>query len=212
MHSKPLCVDKDPCGFQCTDGFTPSPAHDPKECKCEHPNEICNGVCGPKGACPSQKPQNTRRWLGSGSCSERGHGWVPCGVFGGGPRSWECVNTARDLESCECLVIMSEGLRKQTLTDSIAPPSGGGCVVPLTAYSPKGKDCTAIPGVADVFCQFGECAVRRCLPGLVPSADGTRCVLKHPKSMQGSDHEEVYDSEYDEARIYGLEHVPLDRQ
>ena len=30
--------------------------------------------------------------------------------------------------------------------------------------------------------------------------------------MQGSDHEEVYDSEYEEARIYGLEHVPLDRQ
>jgi len=84
-------------------------------------------------------------------------------------------------------------------------------MVPLTAYSPKGKDCTAIPGVADVSCMFGECVVRRCLPGLVPSADGGRCLLKHPKSMHGSDGlEEVYDSEYEEARVYGLEHVPLD--
>ena len=85
--------------------------------------------------------------------------------------------------------------------------------MPLTAYSPKGKDCTAIPGVADVACQFGECVVRRCLPGLVPSASGSRCVLKHPKSMQEhSSEEEVYDYESEQARVYGLEHVPLDRQ
>jgi hypothetical protein len=31
--------------------------------------------------------------------------------------------------------------------------------------------------------------------------------------MQGSDvYEESYDSEFEEARVYGLEHVPLDRQ
>jgi hypothetical protein len=85
-------------------------------------------------------------------------------------------------------------------------------MVPLTAYSPKGKDCTAIHGVADVGCHFGECVVRRCLPGLMPSADGSRCVLTHPKSMEGYSSEEVYDSEYEQARVYGLEHVHLDRQ
>jgi len=191
-HSKPRCEGRNPCAFDCTDGFSHDSDDESKECKCKAPNQICNGKCVPKGACPSQKPhEDRRRWLGSGSCAERGHGWVACGVYGGGPRSWECVNTARDLESC------------------------GGCVVPLTAYSPQGKDCTAIPGVADVACHYGECAVRRCLPGLVPSADGSRCVLKHPKSMQdypAETYEEVYDPEYEQARVYGLEHVPLDRQ
>ena len=61
------------------------------------------------GPCPSANVANTdkkRRWLGSGSCSEKGHGWAACGVYGGSVRAWECVNTARDLESCTCLSIL----------------------------------------------------------------------------------------------------------
>jgi hypothetical protein len=27
--------------------------------------------------------------------------WAACGVFGGGARAWECINTAHDLESCK---------------------------------------------------------------------------------------------------------------
>jgi hypothetical protein len=100
-HSVPACVNGNPCGFQCTNGFTPSPPISPQQCKCEAPKEVCNGVCQAKGACPSQQPQITRRWLGSGSCVEKGRGWAVCGVYGGGPRAWECVNTERDLESCE---------------------------------------------------------------------------------------------------------------
>jgi len=79
----------------------------PQQCQCKAPSMICNGKCMPRGACPTHKPHNgqqggdRRRWLGSGSCAEKGFGWVACGVYGGSARSWECVNTQRDLESCE---------------------------------------------------------------------------------------------------------------
>ncbi|KAH8981203.1 hypothetical protein EDB86DRAFT_2813116, partial [Lactarius hatsudake] len=165
-HSVPTCVDGNPCGFTCTDGFTPSPSLDPTTCVCSAPNVVCNG----------------ERWVGSGSCTEMGHGWAACGVFGGGARAWECVDTAHDLESC------------------------GGCVLPLTPYSPIGQDCTAIPGVADVACHSGECMVRRCLPGYVMSHDGTSCRSKHAHSHVATPEE---DDEYVQAMRYGLEHRPL---
>jgi len=89
----------------CADGFTPFPADKPKECKCKGDHvEVCNDKCVPKGACPTHRMQDDRRrWLSSSSCAERGHGWLTCGVYGGGPRAWECVNSERDLESCESL-------------------------------------------------------------------------------------------------------------
>jgi hypothetical protein len=81
---------------------------------------------------------------------------------------------------------------------------------PLTAYSPIGEDCSTLPGVADVACLSGECAVRRCLPGYVPAPDGTSCIHnkihKHPISPY-----QVADVEDVPARVYGLEHVPLGR-
>ena len=83
---------------------------------------------------------------------------------------------------------------------------GGGCTLPLTAYSRIGKDCSALPGVADVSCLGGECVVNRCLPGYVLAFDGTSCIRKHHISQsQFADAEDV------PARIYGLEHVPLGR-
>ncbi|KAI9439298.1 hypothetical protein H4582DRAFT_129825 [Lactarius indigo] len=181
----PTCLNGDPCGFTCTDGFTPSPPSNPTTCACSAPNVVCNGKCVAPGACPSSNPLPPRkRWVGSGSCTEMGHGWAACGVFGGGARAWECVDTAHDLESC------------------------GGCVLPLTPYSPIGQDCTALPGVADVACHSGECVVRRCLPGYVLSHDGTSCRSKH-----GHGHSHVAmaeeDEEYVQAMHYGLEHRPL---
>ena len=95
-----------PCGFTCTNGFSAYPPSNPTACVCNAPNAVCNGQCGSPGACPSSispaVADRRRRWLGSGSCKEMGPGWAACGVFGGGARAWECVNTARDLESCEC--------------------------------------------------------------------------------------------------------------
>ncbi|KAH9051581.1 hypothetical protein EDB83DRAFT_2316717 [Lactarius deliciosus] len=180
-YSVPTCVDGSPCGFTCIDGFTSSPSSDPTTCVCTAPNVVCNGECVAAGACPTSSPLK-RRWVGSGSCTEMGHGWAACGVFGGGARAWECVDTAHDLESC------------------------GGCVLPLTPYSPIGQDCTAIPGVADVACHSGECMVRRCLPGYVVSRDGNSCTPKHAHSHVATQEK---DDEYVQAMRYGLEHRPL---
>lgn len=38
--------------------------------------------------------------VGRDPCKDIGPGWVACGVLGGGPRAWECVYAARDIESC----------------------------------------------------------------------------------------------------------------
>jgi hypothetical protein len=105
-NSTPACVDgQQNCGFTCTDGFTASLDSNPPVCLCTPPNVVCNGQCQAIGLCPSAQPQTSKkkRWLGSGACSEKGPGWAACGVYGGNPRAWECVNTARDLESCTSL-------------------------------------------------------------------------------------------------------------
>ena len=57
---------------------------------------------------------------------------------------------------------------------------GGGCMTPFGAFSPVGVDCTAIPGVADVACHGGACAVKRCAPGYEVSMDGTFCLVSNP--------------------------------
>ncbi|KAF8476343.1 hypothetical protein DFH94DRAFT_109195 [Russula ochroleuca] len=183
-HSTPACINGNPCGFTCTDSFTASPPTNPTDCVCNPPSVVCNGVCK-AGACPSSQPpsKKKRSWVGSGSCSDMGPGWAACGVFGGSPRAWECVDTAHDLESC------------------------GGCMFPLTAYSPEGKDCSILPGVADVSCMAGECVVHRCLPGYKPAPSG--CVRKH--YHHAISQTEYADEEDVPARVYGLEHVPLGR-
>lgn len=105
-HSTPACIAEQPsCGFTCTDGFTASSPGDPPACLCDSPSVVCNGLCLASGLCPSAVVTNSKkkRWVGSESCSERGPGWAACGVYGGGSLAWECVHTARDLESCTCL-------------------------------------------------------------------------------------------------------------
>ena len=39
---------------------------------------------------------------GRGPSSEQGPGWAACGVYDGRICAWECINTARDLESYTC--------------------------------------------------------------------------------------------------------------
>ncbi|KAH9975017.1 hypothetical protein BGW80DRAFT_1225325 [Lactifluus volemus] len=172
-HSSPACVDNNPCGFTCTDGFTPFPPGNPETCACKGDSVICNGQSAKK-----------KRWVGSGICAEMGPEWAACGVFGGAARAWECINTARDLESC------------------------GGCMLPLTPYTPIGRDCTSLPGVADVACMAGECVVQRCLPGYSVARDGNHCVSKHGK------HSEYDEDEADSVpvRVYGFEHISLQKR
>jgi hypothetical protein len=102
-HSIPACVSGNSCEFSCTDGFTAFPPNNPTTCICEAPSVVCNGQCVAAGSCPSSVPSKKKRWVGSGSCAEMGYEWSACGVFGGRARAWECINTARDLESCKCL-------------------------------------------------------------------------------------------------------------
>ena len=60
---------------------------------------------------------------------------------------------------------------------------GGGCTIPLTLSTSAsafedisfGTDCTSLPGVADVACLRGACAVRRCVTGWDVARDGERC-------------------------------------
>ena len=203
----PACVNGNPCGFTCTNGFSAYPPSNPTACVCHAPNAVCNGQCGSPGACPSSispaVADRRRRWLGSGSCTEMGPGWAACGVFGGGARAWECVDTARDLESCECACPGVTTLHPRFFF------SGGGCAFPLTPHSPFGQDCTGIPGVADVACQSGKCRVWRCMPGYVLSLEGTHCISMDAHNSQSDASEE--DDEFMQAMHYGLEHRPLQR-
>ncbi|KAH9974982.1 hypothetical protein BGW80DRAFT_1559459 [Lactifluus volemus] len=158
------------CGFECTNGFTPS-----------HPTTRRRAFA--RSHRSSVMANKKKRWVGSGVCAEMGPEWAACGVFGGRAHAWECINIANNLESC------------------------GGCAMPLTPFTPIGQDCSSLPGVADVACIMGECAVSRCLPGYVPAHDGTHCISKHRKiSHSFGDEDEV---ELAPAKAYGLEHIPL---
>ncbi|TCD70117.1 hypothetical protein EIP91_004846 [Steccherinum ochraceum] len=53
----PLCDKSNPCGFQCKNGFSPSPAKNPKDCVCLPPKTVCNGICGDFKSCPSSHPK-----------------------------------------------------------------------------------------------------------------------------------------------------------
>ncbi|KAI0756550.1 hypothetical protein C8Q80DRAFT_1264595 [Daedaleopsis nitida] len=147
-EAEPICVKGDPCSFKCKNGFTAFPDKHPVDCVCKPPHKVCNGVCGPFKVCPSHKPYRRDALRKRALC---GQGQMACGIFGRFGDAWECINTDTDLESC------------------------GGCAIPLDEFSPSGVDCTAIPGVLDVSCLEGACAVHRCAPGFTVSKDGESC-------------------------------------
>ena len=78
-------------------------------CTCPPPNVLTNGQCtaptAPSGPAPSGGASRRRRAAeieahkAIAMCASRKT--QACGVFGGG--EWECVDTERDLESCEPL-------------------------------------------------------------------------------------------------------------
>jgi len=152
-HSVPQCQFGNPCGFTCTDGYSPYPAFGtPTNCVCSPPYTVCNGQCGLYKACPSYG-YSKRSLTGSPNlrCSS---GMEACPIIGRSSQSWECVDTQYDLESC------------------------GGCIVAShPAYNKKeGIDCTAIHGVSDVSCVSGKCLVERCMPGYSIGIDGDSCI------------------------------------
>ncbi|KIP11691.1 hypothetical protein PHLGIDRAFT_99111 [Phlebiopsis gigantea 11061_1 CR5-6] len=150
-NADPICDKGTPCGFNCKNGFEPSPLP-PKDCVCLSPKKVCNGICGAFGACPSSgsKKRNLDLLQRRAICDG---GFTACGVYGfNSADAWECIDTRSDLESC------------------------GGCMVPFGRTPAHGVDCTAIPGVMDVSCVTGSCVVRRCQPGYVVSLDGSFCL------------------------------------
>lgn len=72
--------------------------------------------------------------------------------------------------------------------------------MPLVPGSPRGIDCTAIPGVVDVACHIGNCVVRSCQSDYTISMDRTFCIKKPSKHFKDGGVS---------TGIYGLEHVPL---
>ena len=68
-----------------------------------------------------------------------------------------------------------------------------------------------LPGVADITCLSGKSMVRRCLPRYALTIDGTSCIPKHQRisySPLAGVEDEI---EFVPARVYRLEHVPLER-
>ncbi|KAI0094484.1 hypothetical protein BDY19DRAFT_912957 [Irpex rosettiformis] len=178
-QAQPSCTSSNLCHFDCKNGFVPFPAPPflPISCICAFPNKVCNGVCGLFKVCPSGKPK--KRELDADeqrSLCPTGHS--ACGVYGfNSPDAWECVDTKSDLESC------------------------GGCTVGYGRNPAIGVDCTAIPAVMDVSCIAGTCAVQRCQPGFVVSANGAYCVRAGLTTQDDVP-----------AALYGLEHVPLKKK
>ncbi|RDX44546.1 hypothetical protein OH76DRAFT_1359380, partial [Lentinus brumalis] len=154
--STPAATAEDPCAFTCDNGFTPSPAGDPTMCVCEAPAADCNGVCT-TDACPSPGPVPRRRGY-TNSLRKRAMcpaGTTACAVYerrGVRSNPVDCIDTDNDLESC------------------------GGCMNPLDSFSPKGRDCSAIPGAMSFKCKFGVCIVNSCDSGYVRAADNSSCI------------------------------------
>jgi hypothetical protein len=140
-----VCSSSNPCGFQCTNGFTQVG----NDCVCVAPNVVCNGIC--TSSCGSSGYRKRDMTVLEAVCLP---GHSVCGVWSdyGMGKSWECIDTFRNLESC------------------------GGCVTPLMGNPSTGRDCTSIPGVASVECDGGECIIQGCKRGWHLNNDGTACL------------------------------------
>ncbi|KAK7039412.1 insulin-like growth factor binding protein [Favolaschia claudopus] len=137
------CVDCDPSCATCS-GMSSD------ECtSCSSDRILCGGKCLVGPSCPSAQPvvpRGSRR-------SECPVGQTACPIPGRSFRSWECIDTRNDLESC------------------------GGCAFSsLNQAEATGQDCTALPGVADVSCLNSRCAVAKCMPGYEVHGNRTLCV------------------------------------
>ncbi|KAE9396459.1 hypothetical protein BT96DRAFT_111382 [Gymnopus androsaceus JB14] len=144
-NSSPACSSRNVCDYSCGSGYT---------------KETINGSPKCSSSSPSARSLPEKRDLvywGKQTQSSCRTGWEACGIVGGGPRDWECIDTQNDLESC------------------------GGCPIDvmssLTGANGLGVDCTTIPGVSDVSCIAGTCSVNKCMPGFKISRSGQHCEL-----------------------------------
>ncbi|TFK51578.1 hypothetical protein OE88DRAFT_1630100, partial [Heliocybe sulcata] len=155
-HASAQCSASNLCGVSCTDGYMLDSSS--RTCTCSFPNVVCNGVCQSSSLCPSSMPPAKREQARSRSPHCK-FGHTACGILGGAPWAYECIDTRLDLESC------------------------GGCTTPLTKNSPIGTDCSSLPGALDVSCNRGSCFVLRCDAGFTVSSDRSSCVLESPSNL-----------------------------
>ncbi|EJU06036.1 hypothetical protein DACRYDRAFT_19363 [Dacryopinax primogenitus] len=127
-HANPVCTETDPCAYTCIAPYAKR---------------------GGKCVLGASRRASKRDLPACAS------GLTQCGVWSHwGSRSYECLDTSVELESC------------------------GGCAIPYGDETPTGTDCTQIQGVSDVLCQEGRCVVLRCRPGWQVQEDG--CVRSRP--------------------------------
>ncbi|KIK63331.1 hypothetical protein GYMLUDRAFT_241830 [Collybiopsis luxurians FD-317 M1] len=156
-HSKSSCSSSNKCNYDCTDGYEKDKNG---QCSCPSSKSVCNGQC--RSSCPSGRSLPEKRDLvywGKQTQRTCQSGWKACGVPGGGPRDWECIDVKDDLWSCgDCPF------------DVMVSPSG---------TPGRGVDCTSIPGVSDVGCSAGRCVIRKCMSGYKVSSNGHDCEVDH---------------------------------
>ncbi|KAJ4468850.1 hypothetical protein J3R30DRAFT_3554805 [Lentinula aciculospora] len=199
-HATPACTASNKCGFTCGDGYSAVTKNGHTTCTCAFPKSVCNGKCST--SCPSGRSLPEKRdHLHWGQQTQRvcRSGWVACGIAGGGVRQWECVDVRSDLESC------------------------GGCpsdVVSSDGNPGHGVDCTTIPGVSDVSCNSGHCAVDKCMPGYTISRNRRHCDLEEVEEENKSTSHSTHHSDKPQkstlsekivaaAASFGLEHLPF---
>ena len=122
-NSAHVCLSYNPCSFSCTNGFESSGTGD---CICPDDKNLCDGVCQLQ-ACPTAAVSEVllERRTAPGSALRRRavcrRGLTACGIFerrGTTNTPWECIDTARDLESCKYCYFAST--REVMVTDGIA--------------------------------------------------------------------------------------------
>lgn len=76
--------------------YSEYPTSIPTQCICPKPYKECNGKCGSFYSCPSGHAR--RETVADDKLCLPG--LTVCGVLGRSAKSWECVDTQNDLESC----------------------------------------------------------------------------------------------------------------
>ena len=98
-HALATCEAADPCAFSCSDGFVATPT----DCACPDGMYVCDGACQSQ-ACPSAAAVPRRRSAVARRGALCARGLTACGIYarrGMTSTPWECLDVARDLESCE---------------------------------------------------------------------------------------------------------------
>jgi hypothetical protein len=86
-HSTLGCVNKNPCGFDCVDGFRPGISYGQPIylCLLRVHRDLKRHLGGSRRV---RQPSVKKPWVGSGSCTEKVPDWAAYGVFGGGVLGW----------------------------------------------------------------------------------------------------------------------------